>query len=120
MMTDFPPTEYKVRDFDLMFCWAPGLYFCLELSSQYLGTWNVGERNKMQKKISLAPTQQAPTALDHFHTPDLLVNQHQPLTPLTYLVDSTSKCNPGPLSPTKGHTLLSHLCLVSIGQDLKE
>ena len=43
-------------------------------------------------------------------------------TPLSliYLVDSTSKGNPGPLSPAEGHTLLPHLCLVPSRQDLTE
>ena len=41
-------------------------------------------------------------------------------TPLssTYLVDSTSQGNAGPLSPTEGHAFLPHLRLVPSRQDL--
>lgn len=42
----------------------------------------------------------------------------QTLPFLTYLVDSTSKGNPGPLSPAEGHTPLPDLCLVTSRQDL--
>lgn len=62
-----------------------------------------GGRNQMLMKISPFPP---------------LTPRLQTLPFLTYLVDSTSKGNPGPLSPAEGHTPLPDLCLVTSRQDL--
>lgn len=130
MRHDRLPSECKVRDVGPVPCWAPvrqAFIFALNLKTggRIANASGRGareeEKSKCKQKYAWPCSAKPHLPLDCFHTLD-----HQP-TPLPhspttsiYLVDSTSKCDPSPLSPTEGHTLLSHLCLVSSRQDLKE
>lgn len=59
-----------------------------------------------------------PDADDNIPHPPAKLPRLWTCLPLAYLVDSTSKGNPGPLSPAERHTLLPHLCQVSSRKDL--